>query len=418
MTKVDEQHKNLSGKRIERVAEYNNIPIGVCNFYKREFEDYFTMENLIEAFNVASSTGRWKDSVIRYMDNWLVRMASLQTDIYNGDYTMGQLSIFPVVKRGKRRDIRAVSFEDRIVDHVICDNFLTAELTRSFIAENGACIKGRGVNYSMDVLRNDMAHMYKKHGLNYYVLSMDIKSFFSTIDHKYLKSVVKRHVKNPYTREYIYNTIDIFDGDVGIGLGSQITQLLALLDLNDMDHFIKEKLRIKHYDRYMDDFYILHESKEYLEFCLNKIKLFLANIGLNLHPTKTKLFKVNSQPITFLGFKYYHTNTGRVMCEVKKDTVKRAKRKLKKLAGKYHRGELPLSAGLQCYSAYKGHIMKGNVKSPLKGLDEYFTEQFGVSPRVKIIRHYKWKKVQDNYSGEWRWRRCMYITKRYKGLYS
>ena len=62
--------------------------------------------------------------------------------------------------------------------------------------------------------------------------------------------------------------------------------------------------------------------------------------------------------------------------------------------------------------------MKGNVKSPLKGLDEYFTEQFGVSPRVKIIRHYKWKKVQYNYSGEWRWRRCMYITKKYKGLYS
>lgn len=407
---------NLSSKRIERVAEYNNIPIGVCEFYKKEFENYFTMTRLIDAFEKASAEGRWKDSVIRYLDDWAIKLATIQHDIYNGEYTMGQLCEFPVIKRGKMRIIRAVSFEDRIIDHAICDNFLTTELTRSFIRDNGACIKGRGVNYCMDNLRDDMYLMYKEHRTNYYVLSMDIKSFFNTIDHAYIKKTIKRHVKNPYTREYLCNTVDKFDGDIGLGLGSQITQILALLDLDEMDHMIKEKLQIKHYCRYMDDFYILHEDREYLLYCLEQIEKYLALIGLNLNKKKTKLFRVNTQPIIFLGFKYFHSNTGKVLCEVRQETIKRAKRKLNKLARKYHEGEIPLSAALQCYSAYKGHIMKGNIKSPLKGLDKYFTEIFGVSPRIKFIRHYKWNKVQGK-DGRWKWRKKVCVKVKYKPLY-
>lgn len=52
-----------------------------------------------------------------------------------------------------------------------------------------------------------------------------------------------------------------------MGLGSQVTQLIQLAVLDDLDHIIKEKFKIKHYVRYMDDFILIHESKEYLEEC-------------------------------------------------------------------------------------------------------------------------------------------------------
>lgn len=62
----------------------------------------------------------------------------------------------------------------------------------------------------------------------------------------------------------VFRIIDSFDGEVGLGLGSQISQIMELLVLNDLDHYIKERLKIKYYIRYMDDFILIHPDKEYL----------------------------------------------------------------------------------------------------------------------------------------------------------
>ena len=77
------------------------------------------------------------------------------------------------------------------------------------------------------------------------------------------------------------------------------SQALAIFYLNDMDHFIKEELRIKYYVRYQDDFCLFHESKEYLRFCLEKIKAFLEQEKLNLN-NKTRIYNNNNKYI-FLG---------------------------------------------------------------------------------------------------------------------
>ena len=53
------------------------------------------------------------------------------------------------------------------------------------------------------------------------------------------------------------------------------SQCLAIFYLNDLDHYIKENLKIKYYVRYQDDFVLFHQSKQYLEDCFKKIKEFL-----------------------------------------------------------------------------------------------------------------------------------------------
>ena len=72
--------------------------------------------------------------------------------------------------------------------------------------------------------------------------------------------------------------IDDF-GEVGLGLGSQISQVSALMYPNKLDHYIKEELRIQAYGRYMDDGYLVHESKEHLQHCLQEIAAFVPNWG-------------------------------------------------------------------------------------------------------------------------------------------
>ena len=77
------------------------------------------------------------------------------------------------------------------------------------------------------------------------------------------------------------------------------SQVLAIFYLNELDHFIKEKLKVKCYIRYQDDGCIYHESKEYLKYCLNEITRFLQNEKLTLN-IKTRIFK-SSDNFIFLG---------------------------------------------------------------------------------------------------------------------
>lgn len=77
------------------------------------------------------------------------------------------------------------------------------------------------------------------------------------------------------------------------------SQVLAIFYLNDMDHFIKENLKIKYYVRYQDDFLLFHPSKKYLRYCLKEIETFLATEKLFLN-AKTRIYK-NTNNFIFLG---------------------------------------------------------------------------------------------------------------------
>ena len=81
--------------------------------------------------------------------------------------------------------------------------------------------------------------------------------------------------------------------------GKMTSQVFALFYLNDMDHFIKEKLKIKYYVRYQDDFLLIHPSKEYLKYCLSEISLFLKKEKLELNK-KTRIYK-STDNFIFLG---------------------------------------------------------------------------------------------------------------------
>ena len=77
------------------------------------------------------------------------------------------------------------------------------------------------------------------------------------------------------------------------------SQILAIFFLNDLDHFIKEKLKVKYYCRYQDDGCLYNPSKEYLKHCLEEISAFLKGENLQLNK-KTRIYK-SSNNFVFLG---------------------------------------------------------------------------------------------------------------------
>ena len=131
----------------------------------------------------------------------------------------------------------------------------------------------------------------------YYILKCDISKFFSSINHDILKKKLSKKIKD---KEALKIVFDIIDSDSnGLSIGNMTSQVLAIFYLNDLDHFIKEDLKIKYYVRYQDDFLLFHHSKEYLTECFIKISKFLEKENLKLNP-KSRIYKSTNNFI-FLG---------------------------------------------------------------------------------------------------------------------
>ena len=161
----------------------------------------------------------------------------------------------------------------------------------------------------------------------------------------------------------------------GIGLGSQASQLVELAVLDDLDHFIKEKLRIKYYIRYMDDFLLLHPDKEYLKYCKAEIEKKLAEIGLTLNE-KTEMYPIK-QGIMFLKWHFHLTATGKVIRKMNKKSIVKERRKLKKLKAMLEEGKITIQDVEANFQSWTANAKRGNTRNLLLEMKAYYFELFG-----------------------------------------
>lgn len=135
-----------------------------------------------------------------------------------------------------------------------------------------------------------------------------------------------------------------------------------------MDHFVKERLHIKCYVRYMDDFILIHESKTHLQHCRTEIAQFLEQRKLSLNH-KTALFPL-SQGITFLQWRYQLTSTGRVVKTIPKSRLRRQRSHIKKLA----RIGLPKDYFDKCIRSMLACCAHGNTETIRRNMLKYAKE--------------------------------------------
>ncbi len=138
--------------------------------------------------------------------------------------------------------------------------------------------------------------------------------------------------------------------------------------LNGLDHLVKEKLHIKGYGRYVDDFYLIHKDKSYLQHCLSVIRNYLGEYGLELNE-KTQIFPLKNG-IDFLGFHTYLTDTGKVICKVRKRSKDNMRRKMKKFAKLYRNGLTSLEKVRNSYGGWRVHASYGNTYHLIQNMDD------------------------------------------------
>jgi hypothetical protein len=147
-------------------------------------------------------------------------------------------------------------------------------------------------------------HPFNNNSIQGYVLKADIKHYFDTMNHEVLINILKKKIKD---NELIWMIKVILDNfDTGVPLGNYTSQFFANVYLNELDYFVKHKLKVEYYIRYVDDFVILHKNKKRLEYYMKQIKDFLPSLKIELHPDKSKIYALRNG-ITFLGYRiFYH----------------------------------------------------------------------------------------------------------------
>mgnify|MGYP002568117293 CR=1 FL=1 len=273
----------------------------------------------------------------------------------------------------KERIIKACSFQDKIVQHSVCDNVLLSILKQEFILTNYAGQIDKGTLFGLDCLREQMYLAYCKYGYNCWIIKADISKFFYSIDHDILKDIIEYFVEDKDVIWLCEKFIDSTEG-IGIPLGNQISQVFALLYLSGLDHFITGELGVKYYGRYMDDFYLIVESKEYAVYCLNAIYEFIESLNLKLNG-KTQVIPFKNG-IRFCGFHTYVTKYGIPIRKLLNSNKRAAKKKFAKMVKLVNNGKLSKKDFDESYKAWKNYISHGNCIKLTYKMDEYINGLF------------------------------------------
>lgn len=141
-----------------------------------------------------------------------------------------------------------------------------------------------------------------------------------------------------------------------------------MVELDGMDHFIKGELGIEYYGRYMDDFYLMHPSKEYLKHCLEAMTEFLGTLDLTFNG-KTQIMPFKNG-VNYLGFHTYVTENGKVIRKLRNQNKRNAQKKFLRMARLVRDGKLPRERFDASYGAWKNHISHGNCFRLGKQMDE------------------------------------------------
>lgn len=336
-------------------------------------EDVFTIDNLYISYRRVSAGKRDRSHSIKFKRNLFVKLHELRESLLNGTFRVGKLSCFTIYEP-KKREIASDTFADKIVQDVLAKHVFQFTIMPGVIYDNYGSQPNKGTKVAVERCIKHCRAFVKDHhytGIGW-CYSFDIRKFFYTIDQEItmkmvnalmiddiLKNIVSQFIHccmkeiNPYTDE---------DG-FGLCIGFQTSQWMSVLYLNGLDHYIKEQLHIKYYGRYVDDFYLIHEDRAYLEECYEKIKTYLKN-ELHMELNEKTHIAPFSQGVCFLGYRmYYNTDTHQIEAKVRGKSIRRMQKRNRNLVKMLKEDQITLDTAIASLDSWYAYAAHGTVKN-------------------------------------------------------
>ena len=368
------------------------------NRYQITLEEMATHQNFYDALKKCNDDVSYKYSVQEYDVNCPTYIQNTIDLILDDGIPYIQKALHIIIKeRGKARIITPIYIGDRVIQKVICDNVLIPSIMPHLIYDNGASIKGKGVDFARKRVDKFIEEAKRYYGAeNIYILSFDVKSYFDSIPHILCKQVLDKYVYDSRISNLVLgiiesyhlaeiNALDIDENERqrmiddlfthkcrGICLGSQTSQIMAGAVLNDFDHYIKDVLRVKYYERYMDDGLIICRNKEEAKKLLSKLQDYIEKLGLEFNKKKTHIIKA-SKGFKFLKVKYTIKENGKVVKRLDHRGITTQKRKLRSFKKKVDNGKMTLDDVYNSLQSWLAHskVAKDHHKSVKSVLDLY-----------------------------------------------
>lgn len=357
---------------------------------KVEYNDILDFDKIMLQYKTIRTKTKNRKKLVNYEMFLASNILEILNTLKAKEYKHQAYNIF-LISHPKYRIIMSEQMTDKIVNHLVSQYILHPIIEPLLIDSNVATRVNKGTSYGLKLALKYI----NKLKLNYdkvYVLKIDIKKYFFNIDHKILLTKLREIVKDDDLYSLIKNIVDSSDQDYindnienvkqaminkivnknikdkqyhidsiknlpyykkgkGLPIGNLSSQILAIFYLNDVDHFIKEKLKLKYYIRYMDDFLIFHYDKEYLKYCLKYIVNKLKRLQLDIND-KTNIYDLN-HGASFLGYRFKLVEK-KLIIRINNQTKRRIKRKMKNLK-KYNKLKL-----LRVQASYKGYLQFSN----------------------------------------------------------
>lgn len=263
------------------------------------YKNIYKIENIQAAFDEVCRNTKNKRKVELFKEYKCTYITRIYNILKDEKYIVGPYNVFKIYEPKERR-IVSQNMQDKIINHLIARHILYPALLPCLLDFNVASRKSMGMKYGLELYKKYRNYYYVRYR-TYYILKCDISKFFASINHDILKEKLKRKIKDKKALKIVFDIID--SDDEGLSIGAMTSQVLAIFYLNDMDHFIKENLKIYGVIRYQDDFLLFHESKEYLKYCLRELTAFLEKEKLKLND-KTRIYK-STDNFIFLGRNKY-----------------------------------------------------------------------------------------------------------------
>ncbi len=338
---------------------------GNKNKHSKQFLQAISFESLFKAHMRARKSKRFKKEVIEFELNLSKNLWALHYDLLYGRYKVGGYHKF-MIYDPKEREIQAISYRDRVVQHSICDNYLTPLLERRLFFYNVACRKKKGTSCAVAALKRFMCEHYKRNGNTGYFLKADIKKYFNSVDHFVLKRLLADlHVPSDMLA-LLFLIIDsyCFSPNKGLPMGNQTSQSFALLYLDGVDRVVKENLSVKFYVRYMDDLIAVIPKKIFAVTVLSAIADGAASRLLFLNK-KSQIISFGNG-VEFLGRRFFIGKNGEVVQKLTRSAKKRVKKHALKNVYLVRHGKKSSDLLIASAESYRGFFRGINALSFLK----------------------------------------------------
>lgn len=312
--------------------------------YNHLFEKLIDHDNIYNAILRASKHKKDRAEVRKVLANINKYIYRLQDLLINKKLKIRKHNAI-LIEDGARRKRRLIVKPDFVFEQILHHalvRVLAPIFMKSMYKWSCGSLPKRGGLYGKRYLEKYI----KYHPKNIkYVAKGDIKHFFQEVDVDVVKSLLRKRIHDEKFLEVMYLVLDsniaIYQSQevyMGLPIGYYLSQWLANWLLSDLDHKIKEQLKIKCYVRYVDDFVLMSGNKKELHKALITIRLILTKLRLKIkgnyqvfkfiYKTKSELEK--GRAIDFMGFKFFRNGK----TTLRKNILLKATRKALKMKNK------------------------------------------------------------------------------------